>query len=93
MLEFIAGSAGRTNEPASPCPWRTSIQWYNGSRWVTEATYTSTDMPDLLSDNSSSHSGTVDYTPTRSGSYRAIVTFIAKDSGGTSRKQTTANLT
>lgn len=69
-----------------------NIQRHNGSRWVTEETYTSTDMPDLLSDNSSSHSGTVDYTPTHSGSYRAVVTFIAKDSDGTSKRQTTANV-
>lgn len=66
-----------------------NIQWYNGSRWVGEKTYTSTDIPELLKSNSASHSDTVTYTPTHSGSYRAVVTFYAKDSTGVSTKQTT----
>lgn len=65
------------------------IQWYNGSRWVTEKTYTSTDVPKLQTSNATHYAQSVEHTPAHTGPYHAIVTFYAEDSDGKSTVELT----
>lgn len=72
---------------------RIEIQWYNGSRWTTEETYTSKDLSDLQASNEIYVSGRFTHTPEESGSYRALVTVYARDgSGSDSRVVTTRSV-
>ena len=55
----------------------------DGSNWTTVKTYDSDDYTDLMTTNTSSHSGHVTYSQKQSGyQYRAYVHFYAKDSSG-----------
>lgn len=67
-----------------------AVQRYNGSRWVTEATLTAKDVPEMQKNNAVRHSATISYEPDYPGSkYQAVVTFYAKDSSGSSTAQKT----
>ncbi len=68
------------------------IERYNGSKWVTEYTYTVANTSDLQTSNAIQYSNTLTHTPEYTGtSYRAVVSFIAKDSSGTSTKESTTS--
>lgn len=70
---------------------RLEVQWYNGSRWITEAVYTSADVPEFQATNKSYLSGKFTHTPENSGSYRAVVTVFAKDGNGSDTRVITTD--
>lgn len=64
---------------------RVKIQRYNGSNWETEYTYTVSNTPTLQTANRSRYTKTLTYAPQYAGEqYRAIVSFYAKSSQGSS---------
>lgn len=68
------------------------IQSYNGDRWVEEYSCTVDDMPALQTSDASYYGKSFTYTPmylTRD--YRAIVTFYAEDSYGSTTRVITSN--
>ena len=61
------------------------IQRYSLFNWVTEYTFTSEDIPELLTTNDRRHSTGLRYTPLFPNStYRAVENIYAKDARGTS---------
>ncbi|MDE7245306.1 MAG: hypothetical protein K2O18_15225 [Oscillospiraceae bacterium] len=65
-----------------------TIQRYNGSRWDTECTLTVKDTPEMQTSNAAQYSASIPYEPNYSNAnYRAVVTFYAKDSSGSSTAQ------
>lgn len=69
-----------------------AIQRYNGSRWVTEATLTVSDAPEMQTTNAARYTATIPYTPLYTGKeYQAVVTFYAKDGTGFSTAPMTTN--
>lgn len=65
-----------------------AIQRYNGSRWVTESTLSSDDVPEMQTTNAIQHYAWIPYEPNYSNAnYRAVVTFYAEDSSGSSTAQ------
>ncbi len=61
------------------------IQRYSLFNWVTEYTFTSEDIPELLTTNHGWHSAQLLYTPLFPNStYRAVANIYAKDARGTS---------
>ncbi len=61
------------------------IQRHNIFGWVTEYTFTSEDVPELLATNDSWHSARLTYTQLFPNStYRAVANIYAKDARGTS---------
>lgn len=68
------------------------IERYNGSKWVEEDTLTEDDLSGLMANNVMTHSVEVTYPPLYpSNSYRAVVSFLAKNSEGSSTKSITSN--
>jgi len=69
---------------------RIAVQRYNGSRWITECTLTVKDTPAMQTSNAARYSASIPYEPDYSNAdYRAVVTFYAKDSSGSSTAQAT----
>lgn len=67
------------------------IQRYTGSRWVTEATLTPADVPEMETTDAIRHSASISYAPKYSGySYQAVVTVYASDSSGISSTNVTS---
>lgn len=69
------------------------IQKYSDSKWITEETYTVSTKPEIQGENTSYHCTSFNHSPQSSNSYRAIVTFYAKDSSGQSTTEVTTNQT
>lgn len=70
---------------------RIVVERYNGFRWVTECTLTVKDAPEMQTSNASRYSASIPYEPNDpNANYRAVVTFYAKDSSGSSTEQATA---
>ncbi len=67
------------------------IQQNNDSRWVTECTLTVKDTPAMQTSNATRYSASIPYEPDYpNADYRAVVTFYAEDSSGSSTAQTVA---
>lgn len=60
----------------------------NGSSWSTMATYTKADYSQMMDYNSAGHADCITYTGTAGYYYRALVTFYAKNSSGSSTYDT-----
>lgn len=60
-----------------------TVQRYNGSSWVTVKTFTLSNTAGMTSQNVRSHSGSVTYNATTSGTYRAVVEVFATLDGVT----------
>lgn len=68
------------------------IQRLSGSSWVSEYTFNIRDYPAMQTQNKSSYTATVSYSPRYSGtSYRAMVFFYARNSEGTGTTIKTTN--
>lgn len=64
------------------------IQQNSGSGWVTECTLTVKNTPEIQTSNAARYSASIPYEPDYSNAYyRAVVTFYAKDSYGSSTLQ------
>lgn len=69
-----------------------TIQRYNGSNWDTECMLTVKDTPEMQTSDAAQYSASISYEPNCSNSsYRAVVTFYAKDSSGSSTVQYITN--
>lgn len=67
-----------------------AIQRYDSSRWVTECTLTVKNTPEMQTSNAVQYYASIPYTPSYSNAkYRAVVTFYAEDSSGSSTVQAT----
>lgn len=59
------------------------VQRFNGTSWVSEYTFNIRDYPEMQTNNKSSYSATMSYSPRYSGTqYRAMVFFYARNSAG-----------
>ena len=69
---------------------RIVVERDNGYRWVTECTLTANNIPAMQTSNATQYSASIPYEPIDPNAhYRAVVTFYAKDSSGSSTVQAT----
>ena len=69
---------------------RIFVERDNGYRWVTECTLTANNIPAMQTSNATQYSASIPYEPIDPNAhYRAVVTFYAKDSSGSSTVQAT----
>ena len=69
---------------------RIVVERDNGYRWVTECTLTANNIPPMPTSNATQYSASIPYEPIDPNAhYRAVVTFYAKDSSGSSTVQAT----
>lgn len=70
-----------------------AIQRSSGNGWVTEYTFTLTNVPEIQAENKFQHSATLTYSPRFTGvSYRAVVMIYVKDATGISTQQSTSQI-
>ena len=68
------------------------VQRFNGTSWVSEYTFNIRDYPKMQTNNKSSYSATMLYSPRYSGTqYRAMVFFYARNSAGSDTAVKTTN--
>lgn len=68
-----------------------AIQRYDNARWVTECTLTVTDEPSMQTTKAAQYAASIPYEPLFSNmEYRAVITFYAKDSSGSSTAKMTS---
>ena len=69
---------------------RIVVERDNGYRWVTECTLTANNIPAMQTSNATQYSASIPHEPIDPNAhYRAVVTFYAKDSSGSSTVQAT----
>lgn len=68
------------------------LKEYDGSSWTSVKTFNYSSYPDLMGYNQKSLVGSVSYSGTSGKKYKAIVTFIAKDSNGSDTVTYTASM-
>lgn len=68
-----------------------AVQRSTGSGWTTEYTFSTSNAPAILAENTDRHSMTLTYSPRYAGAeYRAVVMVYVKDATGISTQQLTS---